>query len=151
MEYDKKYPDVYQGYFDFREPFTENLEDIYQQPVVIPIYHIDELFNTQTMNDVNRLNEIRNNPEFKEEFEALDVKLKERDLHIFKYFHFIAAQRHVLYELKMKYRDFYELEHTLKQFEAIGYDVSKARETDLVARKKLLLDFQARLCYRQFA
>jgi|GEM_PF-2500184 len=151
MKYDKKYPDVYQGYFDYREPFTENLEDIYQKPVVIPIYHIDELFNAQAINDICRLNEIGNNADFIEESEVLNAQLKERDLHIFKYFHFIAAQRHVLYELKEKYRDFYELEQTLKQFEAIGYDVSKARETDLVARKKSLLDFQARLCYRQFA
>lgn len=151
MEYDKKYPDVYQGYFDYREPFTENLEDIYQKAVVIPIYHIDELFNSDATNEACRFNEIKNNPDCKDEFEHLSARLKERDLHIFKYFHFIAAQRHVLYELKTKYRDFYELEHTLKQFEAIGYDVSKARETDLVARKKSLLDFQARLCYRQFA
>lgn len=151
MEYDKKYPDVYQGYFENREPYTENLDDIYQKPVVIPIYHIDELFNEQKINDVLRLQEISGDPSFKEEFEALEARLKEHDLHIFRYFHFIAAQRHVLYELKTKYRDFYELEQTLKQFEAIGYDVSKARETDLVARKKSLLDFQARLCYRQFA
>lgn len=151
MEYDKRYPDVYQGYFDYREPFTENLEDIYQKAVVIPIYHIDELFNEEAINDIRRLNEISNVPDFKDEYEILNNRLKERDLHIFQYFHFIAAQRHVLYELKIKYRDFYELEHTLKHFEAIGYDVSKARETDLPARKKSLLDFQARLCYRQFA
>lgn len=149
--YDETYPEIYQGYFNYREPYTENLEDIYERPVVIPIYHIDELFNDQKMNDVRRFNEICDNPDAKEEFEVLNARLKELDLHIFKYFHFIAAQKHVLYELKEKYRDFYELEHTLKQFEAIGYDVSKAKETDLVKRKRQLLDFQARLCLRQFA
>lgn len=151
MDYDKKYPDVYQGYFDYREPFTENLEDIYKMPLVIPIHHIDELFSPQAIIDAKRLCEIEGRPEFKEEFETLSTQLKERDLHIFKYFHFVAAQRHVLYELKTKYRDFYELEHTLRHFEAKGFDVSKARESDLPARKKSLLDFQARLCYRQFA
>ncbi|WP_316815684.1 hypothetical protein [Pedobacter nyackensis] len=151
MEYDKKYPDVYKGYFDYREPFTENLEDIYLRPVVIPIYHIDELFNDQAINDIYRLQEISNKPDFKDECEILEAQLRERDMHIFKYFHFIAAQRHVLYELKTKYRDFYELEHTLKQFEVIGYDVGKARETDLIKRKKSLLEFQAGLCCQQFA
>jgi phosphoglycerol transferase MdoB-like AlkP superfamily enzyme len=149
MNYDKKYPDVYKGYFNYREPFTEKLEDIYQSPVVIPIYHIDELFNEQALNDIYRLNEISNDPCLKDEYDLLNAQLKERDINIFRYFHFIAAQRHVLYELKMKYRDFYELEHTLKQFEAIGYDVSKARATDLIIRKKALLDFQAGLCYAQ--
>lgn len=151
MKYDKKYPDIYQGYFDHREPFTDNLDDIYQKPVVIPIYHIDEMFNDEAMDDVYRMKEIGEDPKFKAESDQLKARLKERDMHIFKYFHFIAAQRHVLHELKMMYRDFYELEHTLKQFEVIGYDVSKARETDLVKRKKALLDFQARLCDRQFA
>jgi hypothetical protein len=151
MKYEKKYPDVYRGYFDYREPFTENLEDIYQKPVVIPIYHIDELFNDQAITDSCRLSEICKNPDFKAESDFLNAQLRERDINIFRYFHFIAAQRHVLYELKTIYRDFYELEHTLKQFEAIGYDVSKARGTDLITRKKVLLDFQARLCYRQFA
>lgn len=151
MEYDKQYPDVYRGYFDDREPFTDNLEDIYQKPIVIPIYHIDQMFNDEAMKDINRLNEIGDDPEFKVESDQLRARLKERDMHIFKYFHFIAAQRHVLHELKMMYRDFYELQHTLKQFEVIGYDVSKARETDLVKRKKALLDFQALLCDRQFA
>ena len=151
MEYDKKFPDVYKGYFDHRDPFTDNLEDIYQKPVVIPIYHLDEMFNEEAMNDIYRLNEILDDPEFKAESDQLKTRLKERDIHIFKYFHFIAAQRHVLYELKMMYRDYYELEHTLKQFEVIGYDVSKARETDLIKRKKALLDFQVRLCDRQFA
>lgn len=151
MAYDKNYPDVYMGYFNYRDPFTDDLENIYQNPVVIPIYHIDQLFNDQVMAAVNRMAEIEGDPAFKEEAEVLNAQLLERDQHIFKYFHFIAAQRHVLYELKMKYRDFYELEQTLKQFEAIGYDVSKARETDLVKRKKQLLDFQARLCYHQFA
>lgn len=151
MMYNENYPEIYQGYFNYREPYVENLEDIYKKPVVIPIYHIEELFNDQVMTDVRRLDEICNDAEAKAEYELLSVQLKERDLHIFKYFHFIAAQRYVLDELKMKYRDFYELEHTLKQFEAIGYDVSKARETDLVKRKRQLLDFQARLCFRQFA
>lgn len=151
MMYNENYPEIYQGYFNYREPYVENLEDIYKKPVVIPIYHIEELFNDQIMTDVRRLDEICNDAEAKAEYELLSVQLKERDLHIFKYFHFIAAQRYVLDELKMKYRDFYELEHTLKQFEAIGYDVSKARETDLVKRKRQLLDFQARLCFRQFA
>jgi hypothetical protein len=151
MAYDKKYSDVYLGYFDHREPLTDNLDDFYQKPVVIPIYHIDEMFNEEAMNDINRLNEIGDDPEFKTESDLLKARLKERDMHIFKYFHFIAAQRHVLYELKMKYRDYYELEHTLKQFEVIGYDVSKARETDLIKRKKALLDFQARLCDQQYA
>lgn len=151
MKYDKKYPEVYRGYFDFREPFTENLEDIYQKPVVIPIYHIDELFNEQAINDICRFKEISKDPNRKEECDFLVQQLKERDLNIFRYFHFIAAQRHVLHELKTKYRDFYELEHTLNRFEAIGYDVSKARATDLVVRKKALLDFQAGLCCAQFA
>jgi hypothetical protein len=151
MAYDKNYPDVYMGYFNYRDPFTDNLENIYQNPVVIPIYHIDQLFNDQAMAAINRLTEIEGKPAYKEEAEVLNNQLLERDKHIFKYFHFIAAQRHVLYELKMKYRDFYELEHTLKQFEAIGYDVSKARETDLVKRKRQLLDFQAHLCYHQYA
>lgn len=151
MAYDKKYPDVYTSYFTFRDPFTENLEDIYQKPVVIPIYHIDELFNDEAMSAVQRLNEIIGKPDFQTEFDILQHHLMERDLHIFKYFHFIAAQRHVLDDLKTRYRDFYELEQTLKQFEAIGYDVSKARETDLVKRKKSLLDFQARLFRHQFA
>lgn len=151
MKSDKKYAEVYKGYFNYREPFTENLEDIYLNPVVIPIYHIEELFNDQIINDIYRFNEISGDPSFKDEYDLLDAQLKERDLHIFRYFHFIAAQRHVLYDLKLKYRDFYELEQTLKQFEAIGYDVSKARTTDLVARKKALLDFQAGLCYVQFA
>lgn len=151
MTYDKNYPEVYMGYFNYRDPFTDNLENIYQNPVVIPIYHIDQLFNDQAIAAIKRMAEIEGNPDFKEEFESLNAQLTERDQHIFKYFHFIAAQRHVLDELKMKYRDFYELEHTLKQFEAIGYDVSKARETDLVKRKKQLLDFQAHLCCRQFA
>jgi len=149
--YNENYPEIYQGYFNYRDPYIENQEDIYQKPVVIPIYHIEELFNDQVLNDVRRFNEICNDPDAKVEYELLGAQLKERDLHIFKYFHFIAAQRYVLDELKTKYRDFYELEHTLKQFEAIGYDVSKARETDLVKRKRQLLDFQARLCYRQFA
>lgn len=151
MAYDKNYPDVYMGYFNYRDPFTENLENIYQNPVVIPIYHIDQLFNDQAMSSIYRWCEIEGNPEYKDEMEALNAALLERDKHIFKYFHFIAAQRHVLDELKMKYRDFYELEHTLKQFEAIGYDVSKARETDLVKRKRQLLEFQARLCTHQYA
>lgn len=151
MAYDKNYPEVYMGYFNYRDPFTDNLENIYQNPVVIPIYHIDQLFNDEAMAAINRMTEIEGRPEYKEEFEALNARLTELDQHIFKYFHFIAAQRYVLDELKMKYRDFYELEHTLKQFEAIGYDVSKARETDLVKRKKQLLDFQARLCCHQFA
>jgi len=151
MNYDRKYPDVFCGYFDYREPFTENLEDIYQKPVVVPIYHIEELFNDQAMNDVHRLAEISNDPVFKDEFDRLNKQLKERDLNIFRYFHFIAAQKHVLHDLKNKYRDFYELEHTLKQFEAIGYNVNKARATDLIFRKKALLDFQAGLCYAQFA
>jgi len=151
MIHNSSYPDIYQGYFDYREPYTENLDDIYQKPVVIPIYHIEELFNDQAMNDIYRFNEICNDPNFKDEFEVLNAQLKERDMHIFRYFHFIAGQRHVLQELKMKYRDFYELEQTLKQFEVKGYDVSKARETDLVKRKRQLLEFQARLCYRQFA
>lgn len=151
MTYDKNYPEVYMGYFNYRDPFTDNLENIYQSPVVIPIYHIDQLFNDQAIATVKRMTEIEGNPDFKDEFENLNAQLTERDQHIFKYFHFIAAQRHVLDELKMKYRDFYELEHTLKQFEAIGYDVSKARETDLVKRKKQLLDFQAHLCCGQFA
>lgn len=150
MKYDKKYPDVYGGYFDYREPFTENLEDIYQKPVVIPIYHLDELFNAEAMNDIHRLHEISNDSLFKEECELLNKRLKERDLNIFRYFHFIAAQRHVLWELKTKYREFYELEQTLKQFETIGYDVSKPKATDLIIRKKALLDFQAGLCYAQF-
>lgn len=151
MIYDKKYPDVYQDYFNYRDPFTLNLENIYQKPVVIPIYHLDELFNGQAMADIARMNEIKGNPAFKEEFDQLNARLIERDEHIFRYFHFIAAQQYVLQELEMQYRDYYELEHTLKQFEAIGYDVSKARETDLVKRKKSLLSFQAKLCYRQFA
>ncbi|ACU03539.1 hypothetical protein [Pedobacter heparinus] len=151
MAYDKNYPDVYMGYFNYRDPFTEKLENIYQNPVVIPIYHLDQLFNDEAIQTINRLNELSGKPEFKNEYDTLNAALVERDQHIFKYFHFIAAQRHVLDELKMKYRDFYELEHTLKQFEAIGYDVSKARETDLVKRKKQLLEFQARLCVHQYA
>lgn len=151
MAYDKNYPDVYMGYFNYRDPFTENLENIYQNPVVIPIYHLDELFNVKAMSAIYRLLEIEGKAEFTDEAKVLNAELMERDNHIFKYFHFIAAQRHVLYELKMMYRDFYELAHTLKQFEAIGYDVSKARETDLVKRKKQLLEFQARLCTHQYA
>nr|WP_121273610.1 hypothetical protein [Pedobacter schmidteae] len=151
MEYDKTYPDVYRGYFNYRDPFTQNLEDIYKKPIVIPIYHLDQLFNDQALAEVNRWDEIKDNADLNTEWMQLDARLTERDEHIFKYFHFIAAQRHVLYELKSQYRDYYELEHTLKQFEAIGYDVHKARETDLQKRKTLLLNFQARLCDREFA
>lgn len=151
MEYDKTYPDVYRGYFKYRDPFTQNLEDIYKKPIVIPIYHLDQLFNDQALAEANRWAEIKDNADLNTEWMQLDARLTERDEHIFKYFHFIAAQRHVLYELKSQYRDYYELEHTLKQFEAIGYDVHKARETDLQKRKNLLLNFQARLCDREFA
>jgi len=151
MAYDNNYPEVYMGYFDHRDPFTENLEDIYQKPVVIPIYHIEELFNEKAITDILRLNRIDRNPDFKAEYDILNARLREHDINIFKYFHFIAAQQHLLYELKAKYRDFYELEHTLRQFEAIGYDVTKARETDLKARKKSLLEFQARLSCKQMA
>ncbi len=151
MNDDIKYPELFQGYFDHRGPFTENLEAIYECAVVIPIYHIDEMFNEQAIFDVQRMNKIADDPACKAESAQLSARLMERDLHIFTYFHFIAAQQYVLHELKNLYRDFYELEQTLKQFEAKGFDVSKARGTDLVKRKKALLDFQARLCDRQFA
>lgn len=71
------YSDLYKGYFDTRDPYTSNLDEIYQKPVPIPIYTADELFSNQILDNI--------------------------DQHIFKYFHFIAARACQIEPLKHMY------------------------------------------------
>lgn len=71
------YSDLYKGYFDVRDPYISNLEEIYQKPVPIPIYTAEELFSNQILDNI--------------------------DQHIFKYFHFIAARACQIEPLKRMY------------------------------------------------
>jgi len=71
------YSDLYKGYFDIRDPYTCNLEEIYQKPVPIPIYTADELFNNPILDNI--------------------------DQHIFRYFHFIAGVTFQIEPLKHMY------------------------------------------------
>ncbi|HKG06767.1 MAG TPA: hypothetical protein VKB19_09940 [Pedobacter sp.] len=86
-QHNPPYSDLYKGYFDLRDPYTDDLERVYQDPLPIPIYTADELFCNQTLASI--------------------------DLHIFKYFHFIAARSFVVESLKKLYLDYRDVKQNL--------------------------------------
>jgi len=45
------YSDLYKGYFDAREPYIKNLEEIYQKPLPIPCCGLEELFNDHSLQE----------------------------------------------------------------------------------------------------
>lgn len=111
------YSDIYKGYFDVRNPYTKDLEVVYQRPVPIPIYTADQLFNNQTLENI--------------------------DEHIFRYFHFVAARTYQLEQIKAMYVVYWHVKQDWERQKEIYTDLSEGVNADETALQK----FKAELDY----
>jgi hypothetical protein len=150
------YSDLYNGYFDVRDPYTTNLDEIYQKPVSIPIYSPHEIFTDHALDDhyaaialskelemvrQDKIHDVNLVYSLQRKLRSLNDKIESRDLDIFKYFHFIAARSFKQEMLKAAYRAY---AHAKQVFVRQG-DTSAQAHTDHQYYKKLLLDLQCNL------
>lgn len=104
MNNNPPYSNLYKGYFDVHDPYTEHLEEIYERPVPIPIYTADDLFNNHQLENI--------------------------DLHIFRYFHFVAARSFELDTLKTMYIAYRYIKENLKRQMQVYFDLINAPGED---------------------
>ncbi|WP_256007532.1 hypothetical protein [Pedobacter deserti] len=147
-----EYPALYNGYFDLREPFIKDLEDVYSKPIQIPACGPEEIFTDEAINLIAEARILgqqvlcmRNEAETATEagdtlrcaeksLKILEGKLVQLDLDAFRYFHFIAARRFELDTLKEKYRAY-----------KCAAEDTEPDEVLCEERKRDLLNYQAEL------
>lgn len=111
------YSDIYKGYFDVRNPYTKDLKAVYQKPVPIPIYTVDQLFNNQNLENI--------------------------DEHIFRYFHFVAARTHQLEQLKAMYVVYWHVKQDWERRIEIYTDLSGGADPILSQKFEAELEYLA--------
>lgn len=135
------YSNLYNGYFDVRDPYTKNLDEIYEKPVPIPAYSPDEIFTDHALDDHHAILALSKELEQLKQTETTDVNLiyslerklrglitaaENRDQDIFRYFHFVAARNFQLETLKAGYRAYRMVKEAWQRQSRIYEEFSEA-------------------------